>query len=73
MKLIGMIRELTRDSLVLISETETKIVTRGKLYKFALLIHPKSYLKKVFRVKSVYLKIYSSKLDETGWNGYKKG
>ena len=70
MKLVGIVRAQTEDSLVSISEPETKTVTCGKLYKFALLNHLKSYLKKLFRVKSVYLKIYSSKLSETGWTGY---
>jgi hypothetical protein len=69
MKLVGMVREWTEYSLASISEPETKTVTRGKPYKFALLDHPKSYLKQVFRVKSVYLKIYSSKLHEIGWTG----
>ena len=69
MKLVGIVREWNEDYLVSISELETKTMTRSKLYKFALLIHPKSCLKKVFQVKSVYLNIYSSKLSETGWTG----
>ena len=64
-----MVREWTEDSLVSISEPETKTVTHGKPYNFALLNHPKSCIKQVFQVKSVYIKIYSSKLSETGWNG----
>ena len=67
MKLVGIVRELTEDSLVSILEPETKIVTRGKPYKFALLNSPKSYIEVVFQVKSVYLKLDSSKLSETGW------
>ena len=69
MKLVGLVRAWTEDSLVSISEPETKTVTRGKPYKFALLNSPKSYLEEVFQVKSVYLKLDSSKLSETGWNG----
>ena len=41
MKLVGMVREQIPDSLVSISEPETKKVTRGKPYKFALLNSPK--------------------------------
>ena len=66
MNLVGLVKEQIEDSLVSISEPEMKRVTHGKLYKFALRIHPKSYLKKVFPVKSVYLKMYSSKLTEMG-------
>ena len=69
MKLVGLVRDQTEDSLVSILEPKTKTVTRGKPYKFALLNSPKSYLKEVFQVKSVYLKIDSSKLSQTGWNG----
>ena len=36
-----MVRELTKYFLVSILEPETKIVTRGKPYKFALLNSPK--------------------------------
>ena len=70
MKLVGLVREWTKDSLLSILELETKAVTCDKLYKFSLLIHPKSCLKKVFQVKSVYLKTYSSKLSETSWTGW---
>ena len=69
MKQVGMVREQTEYSLVSISEPETKTVTRGKPYKFALLNHLKSCLKQVFRVKSVYLKIYNFKLSEIGSTG----
>ena len=64
-----MVRERTEDSLVSISELETKTVTRGKPYKFALLNSPKSCFEEVFQVKSVYLKLDSSKLSETSWTG----
>ena len=64
-----MVREQTEYSLISILEPETKIVTRGKPYKFALLNNPKSCFEEVFQVKSVYLKLDSSKLSETGWNG----
>jgi hypothetical protein len=64
-----MVREWTEDSLISISECETKIVTRGKPYKFALLNSPKSCLEEVFQGKIVYLKLDSSKLSETSWNG----
>ena len=63
-ELVGIVREWTEYSLISISEPEKKIVTRGKLYQFTLLNHPKSCLKQVFRVKSVYLKLDSSKLSE---------
>ena len=69
MKLVGMDGAWTKYSLVSVSGPEKKIVTRGKPYKFALLNHPKSYLKQVFRVKTVYLNVYSSKLSENGWTG----
>ena len=69
MKLVGLVREWTEYSLVSILEPETKTVTRGKPYKFALLNSPKSCLEEVFQVKSVYLKLDSSKLSETGWTG----
>ena len=65
MKLVGLVREQTGDFLVSTSEPKTKTVTRGNPYKFALLNHPKSYLKQVFQVKSVYIKLYNSKLSET--------
>ena len=67
MNLVGLVRKQTEDSSIPFSDSEVKTVTRGNPYKFALLNHPKSCLKKVFRVKSVYLKIYSSKLSETSW------
>ena len=67
MKLVGLVREQTEYSLTSISEPKTKTVTRGKPYKFALLNSPKSCLEEVFQVKSVYLKLDSSKLSETGW------
>ena len=67
MKLVGLVRARTKDSFFSILELETKIVTRGKPYKFALLNSPKSCLEEVFQVKSVYLKLDSSKLSETGW------
>ena len=41
MKLVEMVRARTKYSLVSISEPETKTVTRGKPYKFALLNSPK--------------------------------
>ena len=69
MKLVGWVREQTKYSLVSILEPETKTVTCGKPYKFALLNSPKSYLEEVFQVKSVYLKLDSSKLGETGCFG----
>lgn len=69
MKLVVLVREQTEYSLVSILELETKIVTRGNLYKFVLLNHPKSCLKQVFQVKSVYLKLYNSKLSERSLNG----
>ena len=69
MKLVGLVRARIEDSLVSISEPETKTMTRGKPYKFALLNSPNSYLEEVFQVKSVYLKLYRSKLCEIGWNG----
>ena len=56
-------------SLIPFSESEVKKITRGIQYKFALLNSPKSYLKQVFRVKSVYLKLYRFNLSETSWNG----
>jgi hypothetical protein len=68
-KLVGMVREWTEDSLVSNSKPETKTVTRGKPYKFALLNSPKSCLEEVFQVKSVYWNLDSSKLSETGWLG----
>ena len=61
-----MVREQTEDSLVSILEPETKTVTRGMPYKFANLNSPKSSLRDVFQVKSVYLKLDSSKLSEIG-------
>ena len=64
-----MVRVQTYDSLVSILGPETKTVTRGRPYKLALLNYPKFGLKQVFRAKSVYLKLYSSKLSETGWTG----
>ena len=64
-----MVRAWTKNSLVSISEHEMKTVAHGKPYKFALLNSPKSYLEEVFQVKSVYMKLDSSKLSETGWNG----
>ena len=64
-----MVRAQTEYSLVSILEPETKIVTRGKPYKFAHLNSPKSCLGEVFQVKSVYLKLDSSKLSETSWTG----
>ena len=69
MKLVGLVRAWIEDSLVSILEPETKIVTRGNPYKFTLLNSPKSYFEEVFQVKSVYLKLDSSKLSENGWNG----
>ena len=69
MKLVGMVRERMKVSLVPFSEIKVKTVTRGIQYNFALLNSPKSCLKQVFQVKSVYLKIYRSKLSETGWTG----
>ena len=69
MKLVGIVRAWNEDSLVSISEPETKTVTCGKPYKFALLNSPKSCLEEVFQVKSVYLKLDSSKLSKTSWNG----
>ena len=71
MKLVGLVREWTKDYLISILEPEMKTVTRGKPYKFALLNSIKSYLEEVFQVKSVYLKLDSSKLSETGWNRLK--
>ena len=68
-KLVGMVRSQIEDSLVSISEPEIKTVTRGNAYKFALLNSPKSCLKQVFQVKSVYLKLYKSTLSETSWVG----
>jgi hypothetical protein len=68
-KLVGMVRAWAEDSLISISELEIKIVTCGKPYKFALLNSPKSCLEDVFQVKSVYLKLDSCKLSETGWIG----
>ena len=41
MKLVGIVRLETEYSLVSISEPETKIVTRGKPYKFVILNSPK--------------------------------
>ena len=41
MKLVGIVRAWTKYFLVSISEPETKTVTRGKPYKFALLNSPK--------------------------------
>ena len=67
MKIVGLVRAWTKYFLVSILEPETKIVTRGKPYKFALLNSPKSYLEEVFHVKSVYLKLDSSKLSKTSW------
>ena len=69
MKLVVLVRAWTEYSLVSISEPETKTVTHGKPYKFTLLNSPKSYLKEVFQVKSVYLRLDSSKLSEAGWTG----
>ena len=69
MKLVGLVREQTKYSLVSISESKTKTVTRGNPYNFALMNSPKSCREEVFQVKSVYLKIDSSKLSETSWNG----
>ena len=69
MKLVGLVGARIENSLVLILEPETKTVKRGNPYKFALLNSPKSYLEEVFQVKSVYLKLDSSKLSETGWTG----
>ena len=69
MKLVGMVRARTNDSFLSISEPETKTVTCGKPYKFALLNSPKSCLKEVFQEKSVYLKLDSSKLSENSWTG----
>ena len=66
MKMVGLVREWTKYSLVSISEPKNKTVTRGRSYKFALLNSPKSCLKQVFRVKSVYLKLTTSKLSEIG-------
>ena len=63
--MVGIDREQTEYSLVSISEPEPKTATRGKPYKFALLNSPKSCLEEVFQVKSVYLKLYRSKLSET--------
>ena len=65
--MVGLVREQTEYSLISISKSEMKIVTRGKPYKFAHLNSPKSYLREVFQVKSVYLKLDSSKLSETSW------
>ena len=62
-----MVRARTEYFLVSSSEPEMKTMTRGKPYKFALLNSPKSYLEEVFQVKSIYLKLGSSKLSETGW------
>ena len=67
--MVGLVREQTEYSLVSISKPETKTMTRGKTYKFALLNSPKSCLEEVFQVKSVYLKLDSSKLSDTGWIG----
>ena len=64
-----MVREWTEDYFISISEPETKTMTRGKPYNCALLNSPKSCLEEVFQVKSVYLKLDSSKLSETGWTG----
>ena len=63
MKLVGLVRARIEYSLVSISKPETKTVTRGKPYKFALLNSPKSCLEEVFQVKSVYLKLDSSKIN----------
>ena len=71
MKPIVLVRVWTKVSLVSILGPKNKTVTRGRPYKFALLNHPKFGLKQVFRAKSVYLKLYSSKLSETGWNGHR--
>ena len=57
MKLVGLVRAQTKDSLVSISKPEMKTMTRGKPYKFALLNSPKSCLEEVFQVKSVYMKL----------------
>ena len=67
MKPILLVRAQTEVSMLSILGREKKIVTRGGPYKFALLNSPKSCLKHVFLVKSVYLKLYSSKLSEIGW------
>ena len=64
-----MVRAWTEDSLVSISEPETKTMTRGNAYNFAHLKCPKSYLGELFQVKSVYLKLDRSKLSETSWTG----
>ena len=69
MNLVQLVRKWTEYSLVSISKPETKIVTRGKPYKFAHLNSPKSCLEELFQVKSVYLKLDSSKLSETGCPG----
>ena len=67
--MVGIVREWTEYSLVSILELETKTMTPGKPYNFALLNSPKSFLKHVFQVKRVYLKLYISKLSATHWNG----
>ena len=67
MKLAGEVRAWIEESLVSISKLEMKTMTCGKPYKFALWNSPKSCLEEVFQVKSVYLKLDSSKLSETGW------
>ena len=41
MKLVGLVRAWTKDSMVSILELEMKTVTHGKPYKFALLNSPK--------------------------------
>ena len=64
-----MVRENTEDYLVSISVPEMKTMTRVNPYKFALLNSPKYCLEEVFQVKSVYLKLDSSKLSEIGWTG----
>ena len=69
MKPIVLVRTQTEVSLISISGPEKKIVMCGKPYKFALLNNPKFGFKQVFQVKSVYLKLYKSKLSETGWIG----
>ena len=41
MKIVGLVREFTEVSLVLVLEAEVKIVTRGIQYKFTILNSPK--------------------------------
>ena len=69
MKLVGLVRKWIAYSLISILEPERKIVMHVNPYKFALMNSPKSCLKEAFQVKSVYLKLDSSKLSEIGWNG----